>query len=105
MYLESSKDILFLVLAFCVLWFTAFACWALWYVITMLRAASKVVGDVRDKLKAIDEAIRGVREKVEHSANYLGILASSLKIIMSYFEDRKEEMKKKAKKIIDEELE
>lgn len=112
MYLESSKDILFLVLAFCALWFTAFVCWMLWYFIKMLRDVSKVVSEVRDKLHAIDDAIRGIREKLEHSASYLGVVAAGVKMLIDILHKNKEKVaekaedaatkfKKKAKKVID----
>ncbi len=96
MFLESSKDILYLVLAFCILLFTVFACWALWYVIAMLRDASKAVGEVRDKLHAIDEAMRGIREKLEHSAGYLGMVAAGVKSLISLLEKHKERVAEKA---------
>ena len=99
MYLESSKDILFLVLAFCALWFTLFVCWALWYVIKMLRDASAAVNEVRDKL--------------EHSASYLGVVASGVKILIDVLHKNKEKVadkaeeaasriKRKAKKVVEE---
>jgi hypothetical protein len=96
-YLETSKDILFIVLAFCILWFTAFLCWALYYVITMLRDASRTVGEIRDRVHAIDDAIRGVRERFESSFGSFGALATGLKLAMSYFEKRKEKMKEKVR--------
>ena len=96
MFIESSKDILFLVLAFCALWFTAFVCWALWYVIGMLRDASQTVREVRDKLHAIDEAMRGIREKLEHSASYLGMVATATKVFIEYLNKHKEMVAQKA---------
>lgn len=99
--LDSSKDILFLVLAFCILWFTAFLCWALWYVIKMLRGASEAVQSVTAKLHAIDEAIRGIREKLEHSASYLGVVAAGVKILIDYLSQHKEEVAKKAAETVE----
>jgi biopolymer transport protein ExbB/TolQ len=97
-FLESSKDILYLVLAFCILWFTAFVCWMLYYVIGMLKDASETVRSVRDKLHAIDEAIRGVKEKLDHSASYLGMVAGGVKLAISYLEKHKEKVAEKAQK-------
>lgn len=112
MYLESSKDILYLVLAFSILWFTAFVCWALYYVITILRDASNAVSEIRDRIAAIDDAVRTVREKVESSLGSFGIAATGFKMLSSYLAKRKEKsvekIKKKASKLkrkIEEELE
>lgn len=96
MFLESSKDILYLALAFCALWFTVFVCWALWYVISILRDASNVVEEVHDRVRAIDETIKSLREKIEHSAGYLGMMATGVKAIIAYMERRKEKMMEKA---------
>src|SRR5260221_10136524 len=96
MYLESSKDILFLVLAFCALWFTAFVCWMLWYFIKMLRDVSATVSEVRDKLHAIEEAIQSVREKIEHSASYLGMVAAGVKMLIDILHQNKDKVADKA---------
>jgi methyl-accepting chemotaxis protein len=93
---ESSKDILFLVLALCSLLFTAFVCWALWYVIQMLREAAEAFESVTAKLHAIDEAMRGIKEKLEHSASYLGVVATGVKVLIDYLGQHKEEVARKA---------
>ena len=99
MYLESSKDILYLVLAFSILWFTAFLCWALYYVITILRDASNAVSEIRDRIAAIDDAVRTVREKVESSFGSFGIAATGIKMLGSYLAGRKEKAAEKAVKV------
>ncbi|HTK60257.1 MAG TPA: hypothetical protein VL283_03585 [Candidatus Baltobacteraceae bacterium] len=101
MYLESSKDILYLVLAFCILWFTAFLCWALYYVITILRDASNAVSEIRDRIAAIDDAVRMVREKVESSLGSFGVAATGFKMISSYLAKRKEKAVEKAERVAD----
>ena len=108
MYLESSKDILYLVLAFCALLFTVFVCWMLAYVIKMLRDASNLVGEVRDKLAAIEGAVKGVKEKLEHSASYLGMVAAGVKMAIDLFQrkaaDKVKKTAKKAKEAVEEAL-
>jgi nitroimidazol reductase NimA-like FMN-containing flavoprotein (pyridoxamine 5'-phosphate oxidase superfamily) len=98
---ESSKDILFLVLALCVLLFTTFVCWALWYVIRMLREGAKAVDDVVAKLHSIDETIRGVKEKLEHSASYLGVVATGVKVLIDYLGQHKEEVARRAAEAVE----
>ena len=99
MYLESSKDILYLVLAFSILWFTAFVCWALYYVITILRDASNAVSEIRDRIAAIDDAVRMVREKVEASLGSFGIAATGFKMLSGYLAKRKEKAVEKAERV------
>ncbi len=99
MYLESSKDILYLVLAFSILWFTAFVCWALYYVITILRDASNAVSDIRDRIAAIDDAVRTVREKVEASLGSFGVAAAGFKMLSGYLAKRKEKAVEQAERV------
>lgn len=100
MYLESSKDILNLVLAFCVFWFTAFVCWALYYVITVLRDAARAVAEIRDRIAAIDGAVRTVREKVESALGSFGIASTGIKMLGGYLAKRKEKAVEKAERAV-----
>ncbi|WKZ28983.1 MAG: hypothetical protein QY323_05680 [Patescibacteria group bacterium] len=99
MVIESSKDILFVVLAFCAVWFTIFVCWALYYVIGMLRDASYIMREIHDKISAIDKAIHAVREKVETSFGSFGIAAAGLKMLGGYLDKRKDKVAAKAEKV------
>ncbi len=97
MYLESSKDILNLVLAFCALWFTAFVCWLLWYVIGILRDASRVIHEIHEKISAIDRAVHAAREKIESSFGSFGVAAAGIRMLGSYLEKRKGKAAEKVK--------
>lgn len=99
MVIASSKDILFVVLAFCALWFTFFVCWALWYVIGMLRDASRIMREIHEKIAAIDRAISAVREKVESSFGSFGVAAAGLRMLGGYLEKRKEKAAAKMEKV------
>jgi len=98
MFLDSSKDILYLVLAFSILWFTAFVCWALYYVISILRDASRLIEDVREKLDSIDNAIQGVRDRLSKGASSLSTMATGAKLLMEIVGTQKAKAVKKAKK-------
>ena len=97
MYLESSKDILYLVLAFCALWFTAFVCWLLWYVISIIRDVSRVVEEIHEKISAIDHAVRSAKEKFETYFGSFGVAAAGIKMLGSYLEKRKDKTAAKVK--------
>jgi biopolymer transport protein ExbB/TolQ len=89
-YIESSKDILFIVLAFCALWFTAFVCWLLWYVIHILRDISRVMEEIEERIAAIDDAVRIAKERIEASFGSFGVAASGIKMLGNYLEKRKD---------------
>lgn len=98
MFLDSSKDILYLVLAFSILWFTAFVCWALYYLISILRDAARLIEDVHEKLDAIDKAIQGVRDRLTKGASSLSTMATGAKLLMDIVGTQKAKAVKKARK-------
>jgi hypothetical protein len=83
-------------LAFCALWFTVFVCWALYYVITILRDASNAVTEIRDRISAIDDAVHSVREKIETALGSFGVAAAGMKLLSNYLSSRKEKAVEKA---------
>ena len=96
MIIETSKDILYIVLAFCVLWLSIFFSWLLYYFIGMARNFYRLVQGVTDTIKKADDLIKTVKEKVEHSASYIGIFAEGIKQVVSYaLEKRKDAQEKK----------
>lgn len=70
---ETSKDILYLVIAFCVLWVTVFLCWMFYYVTRILKNANQIVEEFRSRLQILTEAINYVRGKVENIHSLLNL--------------------------------
>ncbi len=86
---ETSKDILYLVIAFCILWFTAFVCWLLFYFISIISSTRKIVKSAHDKLEKVDEIINLVKDKVGNSATHLAILVEGVGKLVDYFKTKK----------------
>ncbi|TSC83904.1 MAG: Uncharacterized protein G01um101413_707 [Parcubacteria group bacterium Gr01-1014_13] len=76
--IETSKDILFLVIAFCVLWITVFLCWVFYYVTRILKNANEIAEEFRSRLQILTEAINYVRGKVENIHTLLNITGSGM---------------------------
>lgn len=95
---ESSKDILYIVLAFCALWVTIFICWVIYYVAMILKQTYSLINDVKEKMATIDEAIRGILEKLEHSSAYLALIADGAKFLIKHFTEKKESKRGRPKK-------
>ncbi len=72
--ITSSKDILFLIISFCVLWVTFFMCWMFYYVMRLLRNANEIVEEFRVRLQALTEAINYIRGKVEHMSGLMTLI-------------------------------
>ena len=65
--INNSSDILYLVIAFCVLWLTIFMSWVIYYMAMILREFKKIIGDVRKKIELVESLIVALKEKLEHT--------------------------------------
>ena len=82
MYLSTSKDILFIVLAFAVLWLAIFLSWTLYYLICILKDARDTVHGIKKAADAIESAADRVKDKMGAFANIASIGAEGVKIFM-----------------------
>lgn len=94
-----SKEVLNIVLAVVVLWVGIFLCWALYYAARILQQGYNMLKGVNDRIKKIDEAVQSIRERFEHSATYLGLVAEGVKELAKYIIERRHEAPKKRKKV------
>ncbi|MBI4135896.1 hypothetical protein HY477_04160 [Candidatus Uhrbacteria bacterium] len=94
----DTKDILYLVLAFCVLWFTIFVCWLLYYFIAIMREARGMTKDVREKINKALGIFESLKEKFERSLNMFAGIAEGVKYVGSYLMDRRSERRARPKK-------
>ncbi|MEK9130518.1 MAG: hypothetical protein AAB429_00175 [Patescibacteria group bacterium] len=85
----ESKDILFFVLAFCVLWFTLFVSWLIWQVAMILKNVNDTISDAREKLGLIEKAIVSVREKFEHMNGVVAMVGKGIERIVEYAVEKK----------------
>lgn len=75
---ETSKDILYIVIAFCVLWVTFFVCWMFFYLAKIFRDVSQVVEEFRVKLEILSDAIHGIKRKVEMMHGLMGVASGGV---------------------------
>lgn len=94
---ETSKDILYIILAFCILWLTIFLSWLLFYIISILRNLRWFIKGAKENMENVVKGIGVLREKIEHSFSHLGFIADAAKHLLSYFLDSKMAKKKKKK--------
>ncbi len=76
--IESSKDILYVVLAFVALWVAVFLCWTLYYVGRLIKNANEVIEEVREYGGRLDEAVRTIRDRMETMAGGMAVVASGI---------------------------
>lgn len=99
----QSQDILYIVLAFCALWVTAFMCWLIWQVAMILKNVNDAMSEAREKIAKIEEAITGIRNKFERATVGLSFLVDSIRKVVEYAIEKKTE--KKTRKIAQEDSE
>lgn len=85
--IESSKDILYIVISFCILWATVFLCWVFYYAGKILKNTSQIIEEFRVRLQALAESISYIQDKVEGISTMVnmalkgagGVLAGAIK--------------------------
>lgn len=98
MNLASTQDLFFLVLSIATAWIAVFLCWGLYELARMLHQANAVVSETREKINRVEKAILTIKERLETSVNYFGMLAEGGKSLMSMFSKREERREKKRAK-------
>lgn len=70
--LDNSKDLLFIVFAFCALWLSAFISWAIYYVVKILKKTAEsmnkidvIVNKLESAFVALEESLFKVKEHVD----------------------------------------
>lgn len=96
--INTSLDLLWLVLAGSVGVLTIFLCWAIYYVVRMLRNAVYMVEKVTTVMQKADEVLDLAKEKLHSTGTYLSVAASVAKSAMEYLGEKGSEMKKSTRK-------
>ena len=85
-YFETSQDLFYLVLAFCVIWLTAFLCVALYYGICLLKQVNDITRLWREKWQSAASIFEFVKSK---------IISGGLKQLVGFIEKMAEKNKNK----------
>lgn len=72
--IENSKDVLYIVISFCILWATVFLCWMFYYAGKILKNTNQIIEEFRVRLQSLAEAISYIQEKIE----YISLAMSSV---------------------------
>ena len=96
--LETSKDILNVVIAISIFGLAFFICWSGFYLAMMLRQIFKIIKEMRDRTHKIDEIIKLIKKKIEHSTSSLALISEGVKKLVEVVKERAEKREKKKKK-------
>ena len=96
--MANTLDILYIVLSVAIVWVAVFLCWALYGIAKFFSQTNAMVAEAREKIGRLERAILSIRERLESSVAYLGMLAEGGKSLLSFFHGREEEKKQLRKK-------
>lgn len=82
--IETSKDLLFVILALCILWLTVFLSWLLYYMIVIIRDAEALVRKLKEAAQKIEQLTHTAQEKLNKSAATFSLVATALKEVLAY---------------------
>lgn len=85
---STSGDLLNYVLAFSALWLVVLISWLLWYAISVVRTIKNAIDDVTDRVRMFDELLHLIREKLEPTSTYMGLLVDIIKEGLHWFRER-----------------
>lgn len=102
--LQTSQDLLFIVLSIAIVWVTVFLCWALYRLAIFLRNLNTTTLEVNTKIEAIDEWFEMTKQRVAHTFSFMSTVSQGVEAALGMLKARK--MRKtaaKAKKVDQEE--
>ena len=85
----TSVDFLYLVIAFCVLIFTGFLVWVLYYIAMILKQGNEMVSEFRQRMEEIENAVRSIKEKVFTSTSSIAFVAKEISEVSRMVRDFK----------------
>ena len=96
--LDTSKDLLNIAIAIAVIGLTAFVCWTIYYLARILQQVFKTVKEMRGWIAKVDDLIKTMKEKIEHSTSYLLLIGEGVKKLVEVIKDRTGDKKDEGKK-------
>ena len=75
----SALEILYIVIAFAILWVTLFLCWFIYQVAMMIRAVNLVLQEATETLARLEHALNGMKSRFDKSGKHLGRMADHMK--------------------------
>lgn len=84
----ASLDLLYFVLAVAALWIGVMLTWLLFEAAMFAHRVNKTIKDGLAKLRAVESMISNIKDRLEASSGYLGMLAKGGEVLMGFMEDK-----------------
>lgn len=93
--LESSKDLFYLVLSFCVLWLTIFLCWLIYYLTMTIKRWYEMIDKISHFFETLHNTLEKTKDKIINSAGAISGLNEIGQKIFDLYKARKAKKKTK----------
>ena len=97
MLVQSSLDILWLSLAFFVLWIGICVGFCAFYFMLAIRDTRQIIANGKKKLELIDQILSIIRKRVESTASFVPPLIEGASKLMEAFREKQKATKAKSK--------
>lgn len=87
----DSQDILYMVLAFCALWFTAFLCFALYKIAQLAQRMQELSAHAKEKFDDVMQSLNTIRMKIEGHVSAITSIGDGIRKIMDALRSRDRE--------------
>ncbi len=87
---ETSRDILNIASAASIALVAIFLAWFFYYLTKIIREIHRLSKSVQEKLDMFDSLLNTIKEKLDHSATYFGILVKLVEKFTDRYRERKE---------------
>lgn len=95
---ETSSDVLTIVIAGCVIVFTGFLAWSMYYVAQILKQGNEVITEIREKIAMFEEMLTNIKSKVALSASSIAFVAKEIGTLVDYVKGKSEDKPKRKRK-------
>ncbi len=85
----TSLDLLYGVIALCLIIFTGFLAWIMFYMVQILKQGNQVISDIRQQLSDLQQLLESVRDRVVNSTNSISMIAKHIGGIVQFIQRRK----------------
>ncbi|MFA6271693.1 MAG: hypothetical protein WC693_01110 [Patescibacteria group bacterium] len=85
---DTSKDILFLVIALCVFVVTVFSVWILYYIAQILKSSKEMVVEIKNKVEEFGNVLNLLKDKITHSTTMLTTVVKGVTDLLNMFKGR-----------------
>jgi len=91
--MPSALDILYIVLAFCLLWLSAAMFWLIWQIAKVLKNINEAVNDAKMRVAHIEDALMGIKDRVGRAATSATVWVDGAKKLMDFAAERRAKKK------------